>query len=244
MDVTRYHTIEELEQLAAAERHAARHLKLRAIVLAKRRWEAVQIAEALGKSRRTIQQWVHDYNHGSLDGLIDRRGGNRRYLDAEQEQRLRDHLDRMGEDPEDGPRHAAELLPWIEEHFGVAYSLSGLYDLLHRLGYAWLMPRPRHPKHDPAAQAAFKKRCRTGRIDPVPAPRQTHRGLVPGRSPLRPTRYAHPQVGTQGLTPARGQTDPVRLPLRAGGGVPGHGADRRPARAVDQHRRGPAFCVR
>lgn len=157
MHVTAYHSIDELEQLAAAEKNAVGHLKLRAIILAKRRWSAEPIAEALGRSPRTIQQWVGDYNRDALDGLADRRGGNRRYLDDEQAQALCDYLDRVSEDPQDGPRHAAELLPWIEEHFGVVYSLSGLYDLLHRLGYSWLMPRPRHPKHDPAAQAAFKK---------------------------------------------------------------------------------------
>ena len=111
----------------------------------------------MGKGRRTIQQWVGDYNRDALDGLADGRGGNHRYLDEAQEKTLCDYLDRVSEDPEDGPRHAAELVPWIEEHFDVAYSLNGLYDLLHRLGYAWLMPRPRHPKHAPAAQAAFKK---------------------------------------------------------------------------------------
>lgn len=67
MDVTRDHAIEKLEQLTAAQRDAARHLKLRAIVLAKRRWEAPRIAEVLGKSRRTIQQWAHDYRLDSND---------------------------------------------------------------------------------------------------------------------------------------------------------------------------------
>lgn len=157
MHVTAYHSIEELERLASAEKHAARHMRLRAVILAKRRWGAKQIGEALGKTPRTIQNWVRDYNHAAADGLVDKRAGNNRYLTDEQEQQLRTYLDRVSEDPEDGPRHAAELLPWIEEHFGVTYSLSGLYDLLHRLGYAWLMPRPRHPRHDPAAQAAFKK---------------------------------------------------------------------------------------
>lgn len=157
MDVTKHHSIEALEQLAAAEKHAGRHLRLRAVILAKRGWEAVPIGEALGKSRRTIQQWVSDYNRDGLDGLVDRRSGNNRHLTDEQEQELCDHLDLVSQDPEDGPRHAADLMPWIEAHFGVAYSLSGLYDLLHRLGYSWLMPRPRHPKHDPEAQAAFKK---------------------------------------------------------------------------------------
>jgi hypothetical protein len=46
----------------------------------------------------------------------------------------------------------------IERRFGKAYSLAGVYKLLHRLGYNDLMPRPRHPGTDPAALEAFKKR--------------------------------------------------------------------------------------
>lgn len=157
MNVRAFHSIEELERLAAAEKHAARHLRLRAVILAKRRWGAKQIGEALGKTLRTIQNWVRDYNHTALEALVDARGGNRCYFTDEQEQQLCTYLDSVSEDPQDGPRHAAELAPWIEQHFGVVYSLSGLYDLLHRLGYSWLMPRPRHPDHDPAAQAALTK---------------------------------------------------------------------------------------
>lgn len=157
MEVIAHHSIDELEQLAAQEKHASRHLRLRAVILAKRGWGAVPIGEALGKSPRTIQNWVRVYTRDAADGLADARSGNNRYLTEEQEQPLCEHLDRLGDDPEDGVRHAADLMPWIEEHFGKVYSLSGLYELLHRLGYSWLMPRPRHPKHDPEAQAAFKK---------------------------------------------------------------------------------------
>jgi transposase len=46
----------------------------------------------------------------------------------------------------------------IEQLFGKAYSLAGVYKLLHRLGYNDLVPRPRHPDADPAALEAFKKR--------------------------------------------------------------------------------------
>jgi hypothetical protein len=50
----------------------------------------------------------------------------------------------------------------IEQLFGTAYSLAGVYKLLHRLGYNDLMPRPRHPDTDPAALQAFKKKtCRS-----------------------------------------------------------------------------------
>ena len=42
--------------------------------------------------------------------------------------------------------------------FGVVYSLTGAYDLLHRLGFSWLMPRPRHAKASKEVQDEFKKK--------------------------------------------------------------------------------------
>ena len=36
----------------------------------------------------------------------------------------------------------------LAQEFGVAYTLGGIYDLLHRLGLSCLVPRPRHPKND------------------------------------------------------------------------------------------------
>jgi transposase len=158
MHVVAHHELKSLQQMAACQTHARKHTRLRAVILAKQGWMASQIAEALGVSVRTIQQWVGDYNRQGLDGLKDRRGGNHRYLTSEQEQQLREYLTATAADPEGGVRHAAELLPHIEAHFGVRYSLSGLYALLDRLGYEWLMPRPRHPGTDPEAQTAFKKK--------------------------------------------------------------------------------------
>ena len=157
MHVAGHHSIEQLQHLQNQADRPAMVLKLRAIILACEGWTAWRIAEAVGKSPRTIQQWVGDYNCQGLDGLQDRRGGNHRYLDAAQEQQLREHLDTLAADPHAGVRHAADLLPYIEQHFGVTYQLSGLYELLHRLGYEWLMPRPRHEKNDPAKVDAFKK---------------------------------------------------------------------------------------
>lgn len=158
MHIVSHHTIEQLQQLQRKADRPSMVQKLRAIVLGRQGWIARDVAAALGKSTRTIQKWVGDYNRCGLDGLNDRRGGNHRYLKSEQEQQIRDRLDAAAEDPNDGIRHAAELGPWIEEHFGVTYRPSGLYDLLHRLGYEWLVPRPRHVKNDPEVVAAFKKR--------------------------------------------------------------------------------------
>lgn len=44
----------------------------------------------------------------------------------------------------------------LEREFGAKYTLNGAYDLLERLGFSCLSPRPRHEKNDPAGIADFK----------------------------------------------------------------------------------------
>ena len=57
-----------------------------------------------------------------------------------------------------------------QERTDKAVARSTVYRLLERHGWRKIVPRPRHPKADVAAQAAFKKT----------APRGTPRGLAPG----------------------------------------------------------------
>ncbi len=56
------------------------------------------------------------------------------------------------------------------ERTGQAVARSTVYRLLERHGWRKVVPRPRHPKADIAAQATFKKTL----------PRGTPRGLAPG----------------------------------------------------------------
>ena len=158
MRVAIHHTLEELKTLEATADRPALVLKFRCISLARKGWMAKQIAEALDRSPRTIQQWVGDYNREQINGLKDQRGGNHRFLTHEQEVRLKTLIEQRQADQESGIRFAREIIPLIEEHFNVTYSLSGIYELLHRLGYSWLMPRPTHEKNDPEAVEGFKKK--------------------------------------------------------------------------------------
>jgi transposase len=162
MEVASHHSLAELQHLARHERRAQQRLRLQVIILALKGHTARQVSQAVGLSLRTVQECVRRYNGAGVPGLVERRrGGMHRYLSAVQEEELRTHLNRAAADPRAGIRRAAELRGWLQEHFQVLYSLSGLYELLHRLGYSWLMPRPRHGRADPAAQAAFKKTRRT-----------------------------------------------------------------------------------
>ena len=47
----------------------------------------------------------------------------------------------------------------LERSFGVRYSLNGVYNLLWRLGYTSLAPRPRHEEQDRKIIEDFKRRA-------------------------------------------------------------------------------------
>lgn len=126
----------------------------------KRELQREQIAQAVGRSRQFVDQWVGRYRRGGIDALIPRpQPGATRRLTAEQEAQLCAMLE-AGPSCEEGiaAYNGPILREKIEQRFGKVYSLNGVYQLLHRLGYNDLMPRPRHPDTDPAALEAFKKK--------------------------------------------------------------------------------------
>lgn len=176
MHVAERHSLEQIQELAKEQVNARTRVQLQVIVLAKQGRSAPEVGRVLGQSRRTVQQWVHDYNRGGIQALQDRRGpgharGNHRYLTPDQEQWVRQHLDdavapgnsisssssSSSLSSTTSTLRAIDVQRIIEQHFGVVYQLGGIYALLRRLGYSWLMPRPRHPHGDPVAQELFKK---------------------------------------------------------------------------------------
>ena len=121
--------------------------------------EAAAIARSLGRARRSVQDWAYAYRDGGIDALLPKpRPGRPTKLPREREAELR-----RGSTPARGRATACARCGAgtssriLEREFGVAYSLDGAYDLLERLGYSCLTPRPLHEKADPAAVADFKE---------------------------------------------------------------------------------------
>ena len=170
MTVEEHHSAEELERLFREEKSAR---------IAKRIWIVWQarlgriepeITAEISLARRTVQQWVQRYNAAGLAGLQDCSGrGRKPPLSPDEEQLLRQRI-------EAEPQRDDEVCSWrgvdcqrfLETQFGKRMSLSAVYWLLHRMGYEWLVPRPKHKKSDPIAMLAFQKRF------PVSLPRSKH----------------------------------------------------------------------
>lgn len=158
MHVQSHLPLKELKQLEREEKDAGRSKRLRIVILALEGWTAPAIAMSVGLSRRICQRWVRRYNDQGLTGLEDQRGTVARALPLapEQVQQFRERLDAgpLAEDQVASLR-GKDLQRILASEFGVLRCLASVYHLLHKLGYSYLRPRPRHRHADPAAQAEF-----------------------------------------------------------------------------------------
>ena len=72
---------------------------------------------------------------------------------------------------------------WLQRHWGVAYSVSGLTQLLHRLGFSYKLTTPVPCEADPVRQAAFL----AGQLQPLLAQAQAGQAVVYFADAAHPT---------------------------------------------------------
>jgi len=149
--------VEELEKRERQETCAKLAKRMRVVILAIRGYTAPAVAMSLGLSRRVVQRWIRRYNDEGILGLEDRRGNQQGGpLTPEQEECVRERLE-AGPTPADKvcSLRGVDMQRILQQEFGVWRCLSAVYGLLHRMGYSYLRPRPKHNKADAEAQAAF-----------------------------------------------------------------------------------------
>jgi transposase len=150
--------VAELTRRFRRERQSLQRDRYRAVLMALDGEEAMVIAKATGRARRSVQDWVYAYRDRGIDALIPRKQpGKPPKLSIEQERQLRARLD-AGPLPSDGvcTLRGRDVVRILENEFGVKHTIGSIYSVLHRLGYSCLSPRPRHEKNDPAAIEQFK----------------------------------------------------------------------------------------
>ena len=151
------HTLRGLAAKAKDANQARRLLALAAIYDGMDRAEAARIG---GMERQTLRDWVHRFNEHGPGGLINAKSpGRPSKLSAEQ----KGELGRLVEDGPDPQVHGVvrwrcvDLKRVVGERFAVDLSEVSLGRVLKQLGYSHISARPRHPRQDVQAIAAFKK---------------------------------------------------------------------------------------
>jgi len=142
--------LDVLNRLQRQERNAKQRDRYRAVLLALNGKTAPEIAAKLDRSRRFVQQWTYRYRDGGLGNLVEQsRSGAPTKLPRDDEAAFQLRIE-AGPNGGDGvcTLRGKDLQRILQEEFGAQYTLDGVYDLLHRLGYSCLKPRPRHRKND------------------------------------------------------------------------------------------------
>jgi transposase len=118
---------------------------------------AAEIARLLGWSTPTVHvihsRWAKE---GDAIFNLKTKGGRRnQYLTLEEEAAFLQPF--LAQAEAGGVLNAAEVKTAFEDLVGCPVAKSTIYRMLERQDWRKVAPRPRHPKADPAAQAAFKK---------------------------------------------------------------------------------------
>ena len=151
--------LEVLKKLQRPERNAKQRDRYRAVLIAMSGKTASEIAATLDRSRRFVQQWAYRYRDGGLANLAEQpRSGAATKLRRDDEAAFQIRIE-AGPNGGDGvcTLRGKDLQRILEEEFGAQYTLDGVYDLLHRLGYSCLKPRPRHRKNDVDRMREWKR---------------------------------------------------------------------------------------
>ena len=148
--------------------------RVKAVIALSKGWSAAQIADILLFDEKTSRHYFDRYQQGGLQALLeDNYSGAEPKLDTHQMSELEDFL----EDPI--LPDAKSVINHIDKQYRVLYSLSGITDLLHRLGFSYKKPMPVPGKQDPANQQVFLEeyeqiKAAKGENDPIYFTDATH----------------------------------------------------------------------
>jgi len=161
---------EEIVSLRIEHRQAKKKRdadRIKAIVLLATGWTARQVAEVLFMDDDTIRNYRIRYEAGGLKNLLKNhyKGKKVKLLKREQEDLLK-HIDT------ELYMTVRSIINYVKKKYRVIYSLSGMTDLLHRMGFVYKKPKVIPGKADAEAQEIFIKKYADikkskGKSDPI-----------------------------------------------------------------------------
>jgi len=142
--------IAELEALHRSLHDKRQADRVKAVIALSKGWSAVQVAQILLFDEKTSRHYFERYQKGGLPMLLDDNySGADPKLNEHQMSELEAYLD------EHIFLDAKSVIAHISAQYGVCYSVSGVTDVLHRLGFSYKKPTHVPGKQDPVKQQAF-----------------------------------------------------------------------------------------
>jgi len=150
---------DDLRRLARRERNRRTATRMLAIAHALEGARRAEAARLVGLERQALRDAVVRFNAEGLAGLRDRpKPGRPPALSDAEQALLRAKVFRQPSAEEGaGAWTLPRLCAWIENRFGKRLHPASLSRLMRALDLSRQKTRPRHPRADPQAQAAFAK---------------------------------------------------------------------------------------
>jgi len=148
----------ELSELKFAHRQARNKreaYRLNVLILLGRGWKVSAICDALLIDGNTVRTYAGKYKSGGIENLLnDDYKPNEGRLGNEERRRLDLHLS------EHVYRTVKDIALYVKSEFDEQYTIAGMTQLLHRLGYRYKKPNAIPGKADSEQQAKFEKKYR------------------------------------------------------------------------------------
>lgn len=148
--------------------------RVKAVIALAKGWSPAEVAEILLIDEKTSRTYFQRFVQGGCDALLnDNHPGAEPKLSEHQMRELDAAVQ------EQIMPDAKAVIAHIQTQYGVRYSVSGVIDLLHRLGFLYKKPTHVPGKQDPARQHAFleeyeKIKAEKGEHDPIYFADATH----------------------------------------------------------------------
>jgi transposase len=152
--------IATLKSKARSEKNAKQRDRYRAVAMAMEGFSTEHIMYILSRSKNFVQRWTYFYRDGGIEAISPRlQKGRPVKLACESAGDFKQRIVAGPTAVDNGlcTLRGKDAMRILQQEFGVKYSLSSVYALMHRLGLACLKPRPRHIHNDPAAMEQWLK---------------------------------------------------------------------------------------
>lgn len=150
----------ELRQAAAASSDANQARRLLALAAIRDGMSRQAAARIGGMDRQTLRDWVHAFNKGGIEGLVnDTSPGRPCKLSGQQKASLKAIVEQGPDLTRDGVVRwrCIDLVRVVERKFGISVSEDTIARTLRALGFSHISARPKHPEQKKNAIAGFKK---------------------------------------------------------------------------------------
>ncbi|XOF33581.1 MAG: helix-turn-helix domain-containing protein [Candidatus Electrothrix sp. YB6] len=152
--------LEEFDFVALAKQSRDSKEKARLLILANLQDGKGQevIADMFKIDVSTVKRTLRNFKISGIGDLCDRyRSGAPRKLAKSEHPAVKEYIIQMQENLPGGRITGYDVQQVLLEKWGVVYSLTTVYGLMHSMNLSWITSRSRHPKQDKEVQESFKK---------------------------------------------------------------------------------------